>query len=112
MLVMTELVPCSDKKAKQLVFSVQDFIIPKKRYTTTEKELLAIVKALQHFRQLILGDKIIVKTDHKNLIFITNFQTNRAQRWKILLDEFGVEHEHIKGVENTGADFLYRCLIL
>ncbi|KAF9760655.1 Transposon Tf2-9 polyprotein [Nosema granulosis] len=82
-----------------------------KNYTTTEKELLAIIKALKHFRPIIFGCEILVKTDHRNLLYITECQTNRAQRWKILLDEFGVKLEYIKGEENVGADLLSRCLL-
>ncbi|MGL4850739.1 MAG: reverse transcriptase domain-containing protein [Clostridium sp.] len=82
-----------------------------KNYTTTEKELLAVVKALQHFRPIVLGAKITVRTDHNNLTYITQCLTNRAQRWKILLDEFGVQLSYIKGEENIGADLLSRCLL-
>ncbi|KAF9763131.1 Retrovirus-related Pol polyprotein from transposon [Nosema granulosis] len=78
-------------------------------YTVTEKELLAIVKALKHFRPIILGAKIMVKTDHRNLLYTTNCETNRAQRWKIPIDEYNVEMEHIEGKDNTGPDTLSRC---
>lgn len=39
-----------------------------KNYTTVEKELLAIIKWLQHFRQVILGQQIQILTDNKNLL--------------------------------------------
>ncbi|KAF9760652.1 Transposon Tf2-9 polyprotein [Nosema granulosis] len=83
-----------------------------KNYTTTEKELLAIIKALKHFKSIILGTRIKVLTDHKNLTYITTCENNRAQRWKILLDEFNVELEYIEGKRNIEADMFSRCMLL
>jgi hypothetical protein len=39
-------------------------------YTTTEKELLSIVKSCEHFRYYLLGKKFVLKTDHKSLIYL------------------------------------------
>ena len=35
------------------------------RYTTTERELLAIVETLKEYRNILLGQKLIIHTDHK-----------------------------------------------
>lgn len=40
---------------------------PEKNYFTSELELLAIVWALGKFRSYILGNKVIIKTDHRAL---------------------------------------------
>lgn len=77
------------------------------RYTTTERELLAIVETLKEFRNILLGQKIIVFTDHKNLTY-KNFNTDRVMRWRLILEEFGPDLTYIKGEKNIVADALSR----
>ena len=40
------------------------------KYTTTEKELLAVVFAIDKFRSYLLGSKIVVHTDHAALKYL------------------------------------------
>jgi RNase H-like domain found in reverse transcriptase/Reverse transcriptase (RNA-dependent DNA polymerase)/Integrase zinc binding domain len=77
------------------------------RYTTTERELLAIVETLKEFRNILLGHHIRVYTDHKNLTY-KNFNTERVMRWRLILEEFGPELLYIKGERNIVADALSR----
>jgi hypothetical protein len=44
------------------------------RYTTTERELLSIVETLKEFQNILLGQQIVVHTDHQNLTH-KNFNT-------------------------------------
>ena len=79
-------------------------------YTTTEKELLAVVFALEKFRPYILGSKIIVYTDHSALKYLLSKKEAKPRliRWVLLLQEFNLEIKDKKGSENSVADHLSR----
>ena len=76
-----------------------------KRYSDTEIELLAIVESFKEFKGMLWGQKIVVYRDHKNLIYDASGSTsNRVYRWRLILEEYGPEIIHIKGIHNTVAD--------
>ncbi|GJT85526.1 reverse transcriptase domain-containing protein [Tanacetum coccineum] len=77
-------------------------------YTTTEKELLAVVFAFDKFR-LVLS-KTIVFTDHSALryLFAKQDAKPRLIRWILLLQEFAIEIRDKKGAENLAADHISR----
>jgi RNase H-like domain found in reverse transcriptase len=77
------------------------------RYTTTERELLCIVETLKEFRNILLGQQIVVFTDHLNLTCKT-FNTERVMRWRLLLKEYSPEICYIPGEHNIVADALSR----
>ena len=81
------------------------------RYTTTERELLAIVETLKEFRNILLGQHIRVYTDHKNLTYKT-FNTERVMRWRLILEEYSPELIYIQGSKNIAADALSRLDIV
>lgn len=80
------------------------------RYTTTEKELLAIMYALLKFRIYLLGTYFHIITDHKALTFLKTckFHTPRISRWILLMNQYTFQIEHCKGVDNIVADFFSR----
>ncbi|KAK8659148.1 hypothetical protein V6N13_029358 [Hibiscus sabdariffa] len=81
-----------------------------RNYSTTEKELLAIVFALENFRSYLLGTNVIVFSDHAALRYLMNKKEAipRLIRWILLLQEFNLEIEDKKGRENLVADHLSR----
>ena len=59
-------------------------------YTTTEKELLAIVYAFEKFRAYLVGKKVIVYSDHAALKYLLSKKDvkPRLLRWILMLQEF------------------------
>ena len=77
-------------------------------YTTTEKELLAIIFAFEKFRSYLILSKIIVYTDHFALKYLLAKKDAKPRliRWILLLQEFDVEIRDKKGLKNVVADHL------
>ncbi|KAM0022394.1 putative nucleotidyltransferase, Ribonuclease H [Helianthus debilis subsp. tardiflorus] len=79
-------------------------------YTTTEKELLAVVFAFDKFRSYLVLSKTVVFTDNSALrhLFQKKDAKPRLIRWILLLSEFDIEIKDKKGAENVAADHLSR----
>nr|GEV31960.1 hypothetical protein [Tanacetum cinerariifolium] len=79
-------------------------------YTTTEKEMLAVVYAFEKFRAYLVLSKSIVYTDHSALKYLLSKQDvkPRLLRWVLLLQEFDITIRDKKGSENLAADHLLR----
>ncbi|CAM8911117.1 unnamed protein product [Rhodiola kirilowii] len=79
-------------------------------YTTTEKELLAVVYAFEKFRPYLVGSKTVVYTDHAAIKYLMTKKDAKPRliRWILLLQEFTIEIKDKKGVENVVADHLSR----
>nr|GFA79941.1 reverse transcriptase domain-containing protein [Tanacetum cinerariifolium] len=79
-------------------------------YTTTEKEMLAVVYAFEKFRSYLIMNKCIVHTDHSALkyLFAKTDAKARLLRWVLLLQEFDFAVIDTKGAENLAADHLSR----
>nr|GEW79927.1 hypothetical protein [Tanacetum cinerariifolium] len=72
-------------------------------YTTTEKEMLAVVYAFKKFRSYLIMNKSIVYTD-----FAKKDSRARLHRWVLLLQEFTFKVIDTKGAENLATDHLSR----
>nr|GEV18136.1 reverse transcriptase domain-containing protein [Tanacetum cinerariifolium] len=79
-------------------------------YTTTEKEMIAVVYAFEKFRSYLIMNKNTVYTDHSALkyLFSKKDAKERLLRWILLLQEFDFKVIDTKGAENYAADHLSR----
>ncbi|KAL4283068.1 hypothetical protein GQ457_16G022120 [Hibiscus cannabinus] len=71
-------------------------------YTTTEKEMLAVIFAFDKFRSYLIGTKVIVHTDHSAIKYLLSKKDAKPRliRWILLLQEFDIEIIDRKGTEN------------
>nr|CAN60792.1 hypothetical protein VITISV_015829 [Vitis vinifera] len=102
-----------DRKPYVIYYASKTLNEAQRNYTTTEKELLAVVFALDKFRAYLVGSFIIVFTDHSALKYLLTKQDAKARliRWILLLQEFDLQIRDKKGVENVVADHLSRLVI-
>ena len=79
-------------------------------YATTEKELLVVVFAFDKFRPYLIGNKVIVFTDHSAIKYLMTKKDAKPRliRWVLLLQEFDVKIRDKKGSENMVDDHLSR----
>ncbi|GBM03364.1 hypothetical protein AVEN_256908-1 [Araneus ventricosus] len=76
----------------------------------TRKELLTIVKFVEHFHHYLYGQKFLLRTDHASLRWLLNFKEPEGQiaRWIRRLQEYDFEIQHRKGTSHGNADALSR----
>ncbi|KAM2605235.1 hypothetical protein TB2_034055 [Malus domestica] len=101
-----------DKKPHVIYYASRTLNDAQLNYSTTEKELLAVVFALDKFRSYLIGTKVIVFTDHAALKYLLTKKEAKPRliRWMLLLQEFDIEIRYKKGSENVVADHLSRMV--
>lgn len=79
-------------------------------YSTIERELYAIVFAVDSFRHYIYGFEFIIYTDHRPLVYLFNLKnpSSKLFRWRLLLSEYRFKIVYKQGSQNVVADALSR----
>ena len=91
-------------------FISQKLTDTQRRWATVEKEAYAIVWALNKLKEIIIGSKVHIFTDHNPLTYLTESMSKSAKlvRWALALQTFDVEVHYKKGRLNVVADCLSR----
>ena len=97
-----------DKKAFVIYYASKTLDSARANYTTTEKEFLAVVFALEKFRSYIVGSPVTIFTYHAVLKYLVSKQDTKPRLTRLILlcQEFNMTIKDKKGVENVIADHL------
>ena len=82
-----------------------------RNYSTFERECLAIICVLEHFRVYLLARPIRLRTDHRALKWLFSKEPKASARisgWLATLMEYPMQIEYVRGCENAIADALCR----
>nr|GEZ10799.1 reverse transcriptase domain-containing protein [Tanacetum cinerariifolium] len=99
-----------DKHFRPIHYASKTMTEAESKYTTTEKEMLAVVYAFEKFRSYLILNKSIVYTDHSAIKYLFSKKDSKARLlcWVLLLQEFTFKVVDTKGAENLTADHLSR----
>ncbi len=77
-------------------------------WSTFEQEGYAIHQALKKFEYLLRDVKFTLRTDHRNLLYMNMKASDKVLRWKLDIQQFDFDVEHIPGPDNIVADLYSR----
>ena len=82
------------------------------RYSTVERECLAIVWSIDKFSRYLYGQESMLETDHRPLTYLrqSKLKNSRLMRWALALQEYKFHILPVSGKSNVEADALSRCL--
>ena len=95
-------------KERPIAFISKSLTKERLRWSVLEKEAYAIFYAINKLEYLIRDRYFLLRTDHKNLTYINQESSPKVRRWKLAIQEYNFDIEHIAGEENVVADALSR----
>lgn len=99
-----------DGEEHPIAFHSRLFSHAERNYSTTERELLAVLDSILHFRCYLDGTKFSIITDHMALkwLLTLNNPSGRLARWSTLISQYTFDIVHRKGSQNVVPDALSR----
>ena len=101
---------------RPIAFASRSLTPTESKYSTFEKEALALVFATQQFRHYILGNKVTFLSDHRPLQWLRSTRADpkkqssrRIQRWQLWLEQFNFDIKYQRGTQQFIADALSRA---
>ncbi|GBM54052.1 Transposon Tf2-11 polyprotein [Araneus ventricosus] len=104
------------KNTQPLAFFSRKSTPAESRYSTHDRELLAVYSSVKHFRHFLEGCDFIIYTDRKSLTFAfqqTGEKTSpRQQRHLEFISQFSTDTRYVSGIQNTVADAFSRIDVI
>ena len=100
----------TEKMFKAVYYASKTFNEAQENYSTTEKEMLAMVFACEKFRPYILGSHVIIHIDHAVIRYLMAKRVAKPRliKWLLLMQEFNLKIKDKKGSDNVIDVHLYR----
>ena len=100
----------SDGEEHPIAYYSRKLLPREERYSTVEKECLAVKLGIQAFRVYLLGRPFQIQTDHRSLVWLDRLKESntRLARWSLALQPYQFEVIYRPGSANNNADALSR----
>ena len=96
---------------RPLAFWSRRFSDEERRYGVRDQECLGLAEAVNNWRHMILGARVIVRTDHRSLQWLMSTMHKpgtRASGWTLKLQGYDMEIQYVPGSQHLVADFVSR----
>ena len=105
-----ELIQVQNGEEKVIAYGSYALTKEQRRYCTSRKELLAVVRFTRQYRHYLLGQPFLVRTDHSSLTWLLRFKEPQGQlaRWMEELSQYNMALKHRAGAKHGNADALSR----